>query len=105
MIRSDFDISDDDFARINEPFAKEVTEYLKNNFILDYIAFYISKGFQYDALFEGSLNGVFGSAIDSLCDIHFGTQEDIKRLKTILKDKYNLLLTSDTDLEIEDIQK
>ena len=54
-------------------------------------------------LYEGTLSGVFNAAIDSVCDIKFGSTEDIERLKAILKDKYNLLLTSDTHLEIEEI--
>ena len=54
-------------------------------------------------LYEGTLSGVFNAAIYSVCDIKFGSTEDIERLKAILKDKYNLLLTSDTHLEIEEI--
>lgn len=105
MIRSDFDISDDDYAKVSEPFVNSINKYLKDTFIDDYIAFYIASGYNMDALFKGSLSGVFNAAVDSLCDIQFGSDEDIKRLKAILKDKYNLLLTSDTELEIEEIQK
>ena len=57
------------------------------------------------ALYEGSLSGVFNASIDSLCDIRYGTPEDIERLRAILKDQYNLLLTSDTELQIEEIRK
>lgn len=103
MIRSDFDISEEDYDKISIPFGNALDEYLRDNFIYDYVAFYIAMGYKMDVLFAGSLSGVFNAAIDSVCDIKFGSAEDIERLKAILKDKYNLLLTSDTHLEIEEI--
>lgn len=103
MIRSDFDISDEDFDKISKPFAEAITRYVKDNFIYEYMAFYISSGYKMSALFEGALSGTFNAAIDEFCDVRFGSAEDIERLKVILKDKYNLLLTSDTRLEIEEI--
>ncbi len=103
MIRSDFDISEEDYDKISIPFGNALDEYLRDNFIDDYVAFYIAMGYKMDVLFAGSLSGVFNAAIDSVCDIKFGSTEDIERLKAILKDKYNLLLTSDTHLEIEEI--
>ena len=103
MIRSDFDISEEDYDKISIPFGNALDEYLRDNFIYDWMAFYVAKGYQMGALFEGTLSGVFNAAIDSVCDNKFGSAEDIERLKAILKDKYNLLLTSDTHLEIEEI--
>ena len=103
MIRSDFDISEEDYDKVSIPFGDALDEYLRNNFICDWMAFYIARGYQMDALFKGTLSGVFNAAIDSICDIKFGSTADIERLKAILKDKYNLLLTSDTHLEIKEI--
>ena len=103
MIRSDFDISEEDYDKISIPFGNALDEYLRDNFIYDWMAFYIARGYQMDALFKGTLSGVFNAAIDSICDIEFGSDEDIEKLKVILKDKYNLLLISDTHLEIEEI--
>ncbi len=105
MIRKDFDIDDDEFEKVSKPFTDAVDDYLQKNFILDYIAFYIATGFRKSALFKGTLSGVFNAAIDELGDLQFGSANDIERLREILKDKYNLLLTSDTDLEIEEIRK
>lgn len=105
MIRNDFDIDDDEFGKVSKPFTDAVDDYLYNNFILDYIAFYIATGFRKSALFKGTLSGVFNAAIDELGDLQFGSVNDIERLREVLKDKYNLLLTSDTELEIEDIRK
>lgn len=105
MIRSDFDISDEDFNKVCQPFMDEIKRYVKDNIIYEYMAFYIAVGYQKDALFKGTLSGVFNAALDDLCEIDFGSSADIKKLKSILQDKYNLLLTSDTNLEIEEIQK
>ncbi len=105
MFRTDFDISDDEFEKVSKPFTDAVDDYLQKNFILDYIAFYIATGFRKSALFKGTLSGVFNAAIDELGDLQFGSANDIERLREILKNQYNLLLTSDTDLEIEDIRK
>lgn len=105
MIRSDFDISDEDFNKVCQPFMDEIKRYVKDNIIYEYMAFYIATGYDKDALFKGTLSGVFNAAIDELCEIDFGSCDDIKILKSILQEKYNLLLTSDTNLEIEEIQK
>lgn len=105
MIRTDYDISDKDFEKINQPFMEDITKYVRDNFIFDYLAYYIATGYRKDALWAGKLSGLFNGAIDELCGLQFGTTEDIERLRTILKDKYNLLLTSDVDLEIEEIEK
>ncbi len=103
MFRTDFDITDEEFEKVSKPFTDAVDDYLQNNFILDYIAFYLATGFRKSALFKGTLSGVFNAAIDELGDLKFGSDEDIRKLKGILQDKYHLLLTSDTDLEIEEI--
>ncbi len=105
MFRTDFDMDDDEFEKVSKPFTDAVDDYLQKNFILDYIAFYIATGFRKSALFKGTLSGVFNAAIDELGDLQFGSTNDIERLREVLKNQYNLLLTSDTDLEIEEIRK
>lgn len=105
MIRTDYDISDEDFEEVNQPFIEDIHQYVRNNFIFEYLAYYIATGYRNDALQAGKLSGLFNGAIDELCGLQFGLNGDIERLREILKDKYNLLLTSDVDLEIEEIQK
>lgn len=105
MIRTDYDISDEDFEEVNQPFIEDIHQYVRNNFIFEYLAYYIATGYRNDALQAGKLSRLFNGAIDELCGLQFGLNGDIERLREILKDKYNLLLTSDVDLEIEEIQK
>lgn len=105
MIRSDYDISDEDFVAVDEPFKEAVDKYLYDNVIHDYIAFYIASGYNLSALWKGSLSGLFNGAIDDLSSVHFGSKEDINRVRDILKSRYKLLLTSDTELEIEEIKE
>ena len=105
MIRMDYEISDEDFEKVNQPFIEDIHQYLRENFIFEYLAYYIDTGYRKDALWAGKLNGLFNGAIDELCGLQFGLNGDIERLRAILKNKYNLLLTSDEDLEIEEISK
>jgi hypothetical protein len=105
MIRSDFDISDEEFDKVSKPFVDEIKKYIRDNIIYGYMAFYIATGYNKDALFKGTLSGVFNAALDDMCELDFGSSADIAILKSILQEKYNLLLTSDTNLEIEEIQK
>lgn len=105
MIRSDFDISDEEFDKVSKPFVDEIKKYIRDNIIYEYMAFYIAAGYNKDALFKGTLSGVFNAALDDLCELDFGSSADVAILKSILQEKYNLLLTSDTNLEIEEIQK
>lgn len=105
MIRMDYEISDEDFEKVNQPFIEDIHQYLRENFIFEYLAYYIDTGYRKDALWASKLSGLFNGAIDELCGLQFGLNGDIERLRAILKNKYNLLLTSDEDLEIEEISK
>ena len=105
MIRMDYEISDEDFEKVNQPFIEDIHQYLRENFIFEYLAYYIATGYRKDALWASKLSGLFNGAIDELCGLQFGLNGDIERLRAILKNKYNLLLTSDEDLEIEEISK
>lgn len=55
MIRTDYDISDKDFEKINQPFMEDITKYVRDNFIFDYLAYYIATGYRKDALWAGNL--------------------------------------------------
>ena len=50
MIRMDYDISDEDFEEVNQPFIEDIHQYVRNNFIFEYLAYYIATGYQNDAL-------------------------------------------------------
>ena len=101
----DYEISDEDFEKVNQPFIEDIHQYLRENFIFEYLAYYIDTGYRKDALWAGKFSGLFNGAIDELCGLQFGLNADIQRLRAIPKNKYNLLLTSDEDLEIEEISK
>lgn len=105
MIRTDYDISDEDYNKVSVPFDKALCKYIQERFLDEYMAYYIAEGYNMSALFKGSLTGVFNAAIDSLCNIQYGTKEDIEHLKLILKNRYNLILDSDTELVINEIKK
>ena len=91
MIRMDYDISDEDFEEVNQPFIEDIHQYVRNNFIFEYLAYYIATGYRNDALWAGKLSGLFNGAIDELCGLQFGLNGDIERLREILKDSFNYL--------------
>ena len=105
MIRNNFDVSDDEFHAIVEPFDKEIKKYIKENILYDYLAFYLATGYNLDALWEGILVAHLNSAIDDLCAIHFRNDFDYSLVNKILKEKYNLEIINDTPLEIQSIKK
>ena len=45
MIRTDYDISDEDFEEVNQPFIEDIHQYVRENFIFEYLAYYIATGY------------------------------------------------------------
>lgn len=85
MLRNDYDISDEEFGKIMEPFEAALCNYIANNFIYDYLAFYIATGYRMDALWDGDLVGHVNSAFDSICDVEYKYGLDYKHLKKVIK--------------------
>lgn len=103
MIRNDYDLSDEDFDNVIKPFDKALREYV-NNFVHEYLAFYLATGFKLDALWEGTLSGHISSALDGLCEIPIN-DSDVSKVREIMKNKYSLILTDNEQIEILDIKK
>ena len=101
MLRNDFNISDDEFYKITKPFEEALTKYILNTFIYEYLAFYISKGVELNALWEGNLKGHIYAAFDSIYEIEYKNKLDYNILKNTLKEKYNINLTNNKPIKIE----
>lgn len=101
MIRNDFDITDEEFNKIVKPFDDLIDEYIYGNFLYDFVAFYIAKGYQLNAMWESSLSAHVNSAIETLSCIDVDKKFDYKKLKKILEKEYSLIITNDTPLTIE----
>lgn len=98
-------MDDEEFAVLNQLFLDDIHDYIKDNVIDEFIAFYIAAGYKKGFIQNENLQGVINGAIDTLCEVEYGTKKDIKKLKKILKEKYNLSLTNCTKIELKEIRK
>ena len=81
-MRRDYEIDEETFDKIMDKFESELFKYIKDTFLYDYIAFYIAKGIELDALWEGNFSGKVNAAMDTLCSLEL-EREDYKILKKI----------------------
>lgn len=101
MIRKRNDIvSDEEFLKIIEQHGKEIDNYLEN-IIYNFVAFYLAKGYELSALWETGLINHVNSAIESFSAIQFKKNFNYNKLKAILKNKYNLIITNEFMLDME----
>ena len=102
MFRNDFGkLSDDKFLEVVEPHNKAISEYIKNNILYDFVAFYIAKGYELNALWEENLTVHVNSAIEHLSAVEFKNQFDYAIFKFILEKKYSLVVTNEKPLKVE----
>ena len=100
MIKGKEDITDKEFEEILLPFYDNYNEYLINYVIPDTIAFYLANGYSRDWLSDCPLYNHINSAIDIFnvsCDINCL----IRKIKQILRIKFNLKIVNDNPLNIE----
>lgn len=100
-MRDDFDISDEEFERIIEPFLKELHTYIEK-MMQDYAAFYLYCKFKHSAMWICPLTAHLNSAIDELCE---ADSFNIPKIKKILKDKYSLEIISEKPLQLKKTKK
>ena len=83
MIRNEFDITDAEFNKIVKPFDDLIYDYIYNNILYDFVAFYIARGYQMDAIWECNLSAQVSSAIETLCNIN--VEKNLKPRHNIAK--------------------
>lgn len=106
MIRKATDLknmSDEEFESIIMPFDKMIKAYLID-FAKEYIAFYISNAYQYNALWDEKFSLTIVSALERLVELDI-EDIDLNEIKKILEEKYDLKITCEFPLKIEDIMK
>ncbi len=106
MIRKATDLknmSDEEFESIIMPFDKMIKDYLID-FAKEYIAFYISNAYQYNALWDEKFSLTIVSALERLVELDI-EDIDLNEIKKILEEKYDLKITCELPLKIEDIMK
>lgn len=106
MIRKATDLknmSDEEFESIIMPFDKMIKAYLID-FAKEYIAFYISNAYQYNALWDEKFSLTIVSALERLVELDI-EDIDLNEIKKILEEKYDLKITCEFPLKIEDVMK
>lgn len=105
MIRNDFDISDEEFTKVTKPFDTLIHDFVRDNFIYTFAAFYLANGYRMDAIWEGNLSSILYGAMDSLVISDFIEELDYDVLKLILKRQYGIVIKNEEPLEIVDTKK
>ena len=88
--RNGKDITDEEFLNIIVPFENVLEEYFIKNIVYEFVAFYLSKGYEMSALWECPLQHQINSAIETLAGIRIKDKFDNNKLDKILKDKYSI---------------
>lgn len=88
--RNGKDITDKEFLNIILPFENVLEEYFIKNIVYEFVAFYLSKGYEMSALWECPLQHQINSAIETLAGIRIKDKFDINKLNKILKEKYSI---------------
>lgn len=84
-----------------DPFMNNVDNYIKENIIHQFIAFYIYSGNDQEAFWdEDSLDAQINTAIEILSNCNF-IPVSIERIKNILKVNYGREVTSEKPLKLE----
>ena len=88
--RNGKDITDEEFLNIIVPFENVLEEYFIKNIVYEFVAFYLTKGYEMNALWECPLQHQINSAIETLAGIRIKDKFDNNKLNKILKDKYSI---------------
>ena len=88
--RNGKDITDEEFLNIILPFENVLEEYFIKNIVYEFVAFYLSKGYEMSALWECPLQHQINSAIETLAGIRIKGKFDNNKLNKILNDKYSI---------------
>lgn len=102
MFRKDFEtIPDDEFLELVEPHNVAISEYINKNILYEFVAFYIAKGYELNALWEENLTSHVNSAIEHLSAVEFKNSYDYDKLKKVLEEQYSLIVVNDSPLQVE----
>lgn len=84
------DITNEEFENIILPFDDVLEEYFINNIVYKFVAYYFSKGYEMNALWECLLKNQLNTALEILSGTIVNDKFDYNKLNQILKDKYSL---------------
>lgn len=92
------------YDEINQnKFALDCKNYIEENVVAPYIAFYLARGYSLDTLGIGTLKQHFNSATDVFNSDFEYTDKIITEIKQILKEKYLLEIVEENPLKLKEI--
>lgn len=97
----DFDnMSDEEFAKMFEEFDNKMDKFLEqDDFFNRFVAYFIAEEYKEELLPNDSFEVIIRTAIDTLSVI----QTDKDKIKSYLKDKYNLEVTNEDNLKLKEL--
>ena len=97
----DFDnMSDEEFAKMFEEFDNKMDKFLEqDDFFNRFVAYFIAEEYKQELLPNDSFEVIIRTAIDTLSVIQ--TNKD--KIKSYLKDKYNLEVTNEDNLKLKEL--
>ena len=97
----DFDnMSDEEFAKMFEEFDNKMDKFLEqDDFFNRFVAYFIAEEYKEELLPNDSFEVIIRTASDTLSVI----QTDKDKIKSYLKDKYNLEVTNEDNLKLKEL--
>lgn len=105
-LRTDYDILDNEFEDASKPFDDELDSWFEKNrdMIDEFVAFYIARGIENNAIWEGAFSGLVNGAVDTLASYFVDRNFNRKNLDNILLNKYGYRLIQEKPVIFEKIK-
>lgn len=105
-LRTDYDILDDEFENVSKPFDDELDSWFEKHreLIDEFVAFYIARGIENNAIWEGAFSGLVNGAVDTLASYFVDDNFNRKNLDVILSSKYGYRLIQEKPMIFEKIK-
>lgn len=105
-LRTDYDILDNEFENVSKPFDDELDSWFEKHreLIDEFVAFYIARGIENNAIWDGAFSGLVNSAVDTLVSYFVDDNFNRKNLDNILLNKYGYRLIQEKPMIFEKIK-
>lgn len=105
-LRTDYDILDNEFEDVSKPFDDELDSWFEKHreMIDEFVAFYIARGIENNAIWEGAFSGLVSGAVETLASYFVDNKLNKKNLDEILLSKYGYRLIQENPMVFEKIK-
>ena len=102
-MREDFNlISEEVFLNIIKFHSEQVKDYLEKE-LYNFIAFYIAKGIEYNAIFDNDFDRIINTALETFDSFQFRNSINKNRVKKLLKNDFSIKIVSENPIIVEKI--